>query len=174
LLISKNMPPETVKNSNKSALVVVIILIIAFGAFFLLKKQSSNTDSTDKTPQGTQEKVDVKEVDLSKVTGDGRVPTSFPDDLPLDASSITKSYVADFPERGVTQNTISYNSTKKRDALYKEYLTYMTKNGYTFAEDGQNETLGALYGTKDNDDLSIIVRSEGSLTVVDITYLDRK
>lgn len=171
--------PEQPKKVQSIIFIValfVILLIIAFALSSFskgpVKEPTPNTTTQAQTQKTTE--VTVEKVDLTKAQGDARLPKGFPADIPVDATGAFESYTADYPTQHATQYTVSYATQKTVKDAYDLYLSYMTKNGYTFRPDGKDAKNGFLYGTKDNNDLSILVSSKGTFTSVQMTYLVRK
>ena len=175
------MPPEQKmynsgekqkKNFTPLIVILVVLLLVVFGISKISKRDTS-PDSTVNTP--AQEDVVVKKVDLSKASSpQEKIPQGFPAYIPVETGEAYESYSMDYPERNVTQYSLSYVTSVSKAAKYKEYLEFMTKNGFEFAKDGKNESAGFLYGVKNNDDLTIVIASTGAKTSVQISFLDRR
>jgi hypothetical protein len=104
----------------------------------------------------------------------GRLPAGFPAEIPVEIEGVTEAYARTYPERGVTQYTVVYKSASSLTEKFSEYESYMESAGYISAEDGSNMSSNFLSGTKDNDDLSVVLSIDGESTVVNLTYLDRE
>lgn len=173
------MPIEPKKSQSIVFIVAlfIILLIVAFAMTSLSKKPASEgTPATTETPttKTTKTEVKVDKVDLTTAQGDARLPQGFPTDIPVETTGAFESYTADYPTRNFTQYTVSYTTTKTIKDTYALYLSYMTKAGYTFRSDGKDEKHGFLYGTKDNNDLSVVVSAKGSETSVQMSYLKKR
>jgi len=170
------MPVEPKKSQSIIFIVAlfVILLIVAFAMSSFSKKAPTTTPpvTTENQPQKTTE-VKVSKVDLTTAQGDARLPQGFPTDIPVETTGAFESYIADYPTQNATQYTISYTTTKSVKDTYALYLAFMTKADYTFRPDGKDAKNGFLYGTKDNNDLSIVVSTKGTQTSVQMTYLKR-
>ena len=172
------------KSSHSIILIValfIILLIIAFAMSAMPKKQTQIVEDTQQPSSQTpstpapqkQVTVDVQKVDLSTKTGAARLPQGFPTDIPVDASNAVDSYTANYPAQKATQYSVSYLTAKSIKDTYNEYLTYMTKTGYVLRPDGKDLAHGFLYGTYQNNDLSIVITTKDTKTSVQITYLRR-
>ncbi len=171
------MPVEPKKSQSIVFIVAlfIILLIVAFAMSSLSKKPvSEGTPATSQTPtQKPKTEVKVDKVDLTTAQGDARLPQGFPTDIPVETTGAFESYTANYPTRNFTQYTVSYTTTKSVKDTYALYLSYMTKAGYTFRSDGKDEKHGFLYGTKDNNDLSVVVSTKGTETSVQMSYLKK-
>lgn len=177
------MPPEQKNigipnNSSKKTIpllvgVFVVLLFIILGSTFVSKKDSKPTP--EQVSGGNQEKVSVVKTDLKSVTDESqKIPQGLPGYIPVETKDAYESYIMNYEERNVTQYSVSYLTATSPSIKYKEYLDVMTKNGFIFSRDGKNESQGFLYGTKDNDDLTIVISKSGSKTSVQISFLDRR
>lgn len=174
------MPPEQnmgapVQNSHKTliySIIALVILLVVVVFLATISKKSPN-GKIDK-PEVTKENVVVSKVDLNSASGKDKLPQGFPTFIPVETSDAFESYSASYPERKLTQYTVSYKTSKSVADKYDEYLSFMTKNGFTFTRDGQNKVAGTLYGTKNGDDLLVVVSKSDDKTSVQISYLDRQ
>ncbi len=177
------MPPEQ-KNigipSNPSKKTIpllvgmfVVLLLIILGSALVSKKDPKPT--TEQVSGESQEKVTVVKTDLKTVTDESqKIPQGLPQYIPVETKDTYESYVMNYEDRNLTQYSVSYLTATSPSLKYREYLDVMTKNGFVFGKDGKNESQGFLYGTKDNDDLTIVISKSGSKTSVQISFLDRK
>jgi hypothetical protein len=111
--------------------------------------------------------------DLAQKSDRDQLPAGFPTDIPVDTSSkLSQSYVLNDPERNIKQYTVEFNTKLSAEAEYKNYLDFMNANGYNFAEKSKKINF-YLYGTKNNDDLSVVFSSQNNVTTVSISYVDR-
>ncbi len=175
------MPPEQKtynfgEKQKKSFLPLIAVLVILFLVIFGLSKvlkRDTPQNPTANTP--VQEEVVVKKIDLTKATSpQEKIPQGFPTYIPIETGEAYESYSMDYPERNVTQYSLSYVTNASKAVKYKEYVDFMTKNGFEFTKDGKNESAGFLYGTKNGDDLTIVIASTGTKTSVQISFLDRR
>jgi len=125
-------------------IIIVILLLIVFGLSKISKKDSASNSSADTQ---VQEEVVVTKVDLTKVSSpQEKIPQGFPAYIPVETGEAYESYSMDYPERNVTQYSLSYVTTVSKAAKYKEYVDFMTKNGFEFAKDGKNGSSGFRVG----------------------------
>lgn len=181
------MPPNSIipddsrhASSNSSVIVLVLIFVILVGASVYMYKSGifgTKMPATEETkaPVYSQDKVVVTGTDL-KSAGPARdkLPAIFAKDFPLPANAvITESVTTDYPERKVTLSTFGYTTSLSPKEAYALYESYLTKNGYVSTKESKKVDQ-YIMGTKNNDDLSVIVGLNGKSTMVNISFLDRK
>jgi len=171
------MPPQEKSfASNVPILIVVFVLLCAvsiwmYSAGLFGSRVQAPVGETQTAPK---EVTTVNSTDLAQKSDRDQLPAGFPSDIPVDTTNkLSQSYVLAFPDRGVNQYTVEFNTKLSAQAQYKTYLDFMTANGYTFGESGKNAN-ASLYGTKNNDDLSVVFSSQNGVTTVSISYLDRQ
>jgi hypothetical protein len=166
------MPEES--KPNHSVIVLIIIALVLIGVVYFLLKKPSSPDGTNQE-EVTKENVVVKNTNLSAAGApEQKLPFGFPKSIPVELDGIVESYSAEYPERSIMQYTISFGTDDSTDTAFSEYSSFMKKNGYVFIENGENKAAGYLYGTKDNDDLSITISAQNGRTLVQMSYLDRR
>ena len=153
--------------SRKNTVLLVIALLILLVVAALMTDTSKN--------KSTKEHVVVKSPDMQG-GGDNsqKIPEGFPVFIPLETEDIVESYSMNYPDRKITQHTVNYRSSKTQDQKYKEYLDFMTKNGFTFGPEGKNTKTGTLYAAKNGNDLLVVTTQVGQKTLVQIAYIDRQ
>jgi hypothetical protein len=154
-------------------LVLTALILVVAVAFMATRKDVRIADEANLT---NPEEVVVRVTDLSSQEAAERLPEGFPSGIPVETGSVTESIVSDYAARGMTQYTVSYTSTKGPVELFAEYERYMKAEGYEFSPQGIDAERGTLYGTKDNDDLSVVVYAAQGVTgsTVQIAFLDRR
>lgn len=154
-------------------LVLTALILVVLIAFVATRREAPVAEELD---GATPEAVIVRTTDLSQQEAALRLPAGFPAGIPVEAASITESIASDYAARGMTQYTVSYISAKGPAELFAEYERYMKGEGYQFGERGIDAETGSLYGTKDNDDLSVVVQAAQGLagSMVQIAFLDRR
>ena len=181
------MPPNSIipddsrhASSNSSVIVLVLIFAVLVGASVYMYKSGTFGSKTPvveeaKTPAYTQEKVVVTSTDLKAPTpAKDKIPTAFAKDFPLASGAvIIESLTTDYPERKITLSSFVYTTNAPAKEVYALYEPYFTKNGYVSAQDGKKVNQ-YIAGTKNNDDLGVIIGSNGKNTTVNVTFLDRR
>jgi hypothetical protein len=173
-------PPQI---SDKKITVIVILSMVIFGlacVMQVINKSGNAIPSTNTTNESlqtgfTKENVTVLKTNLSKSAGTSKVPAGLPNDIPIETANVTESYTAIYPDKGFTQYTISFITSRTVALTLSDYSSYMKKAGYTMmANIGSNKVHNYLYGTKNNNDLSVVVNLSNGKTVVQLAYLKRK
>ncbi len=103
-------------------------------------------------------------------TPESKLPEGFPSVIPIELANITESYSARYPDRGLTQYTVSFTSFVSANDKYVEYEQYMRSEGYSVVSNAANFS---LYGRKENDDLSVVIGENNGETKVSLTFIDR-
>jgi len=170
------MLEENKSNKNVVILVIAVIVLVAI-AYFLTKGYSSqrqNTVAPQEGPQITKENVVVKNTNLGAAgTAESKLPEGFPSGIPVETAGVMESYSAVYQDRGLTQYAVSFTTDKSVVAVFGEYDLYMKNAGYAFGPEGRDEARYFLYGTKNNDDMSVAISSREGQTFVQIGFLDR-
>ncbi|MEK7176956.1 MAG: hypothetical protein AAB719_01510 [Patescibacteria group bacterium] len=174
------MPPTQTQNptpvqgqtpNKKTFLAILVIMALLALGYFLSQKYSLDKGPT--SPEETNEALPMEVVVEHTQAVNGVLPTpkDFPKDIPVEKFDITESATTVYPSIGAKQLNISYQSNKSLDVKYKEYKDYMTKAGYTLSEGGTGANLKAIFGTKEKENLSVVVSSAGGGSLVQVAYL---
>lgn len=99
-----------------------------------------------------------------------KLPKGYPMDLPVDTTNVTESYVAEYPNRNLTQYTLAFLTTKSVKEEVTMYVSAIEKAGYTFTSDGKNTAGGYLNAKKGKTTVSVNVGTTNGKTIVNITY----
>ena len=164
---------------TKTILVALLVLLILAGGYIWFKnyKGHESVAPAGKIISDTETKpkdnVEVTQVDLNAENTEVRLPEGFPTNIPLEISGIFESYSAVYETQGVTQYTVSYNSSASKSAKWDEYNSFMTKESYAFDKNATSKSQGTLSGTKDKDSLLAVVSAKGDKTIVQLNLLRR-
>lgn len=173
------MPPEEfVKNTtafnDKKLMAIFAIALIAFAGifyFFGVNGVAIKKDEVNKVVSYTKENIQIDNIDLAKSEGKDRIPVGFPQDMPIDTSTILESYKATYPDRGLVQYIVSYTSEKTANILLKEYQDYMNKADYIiFDTNGKDQFRSSLSGSKGSARLSVVIGTSAGKMLVTIAY----
>ncbi len=105
------------------------------------------------------------------VNGIISVPVGFPQGIPLESGSLIESATTQYPGENVQQLSISYRSSKTIAQKYTEYKDYMNQAGYSLTEGNKSAPVRAIFGTKENTNLSVAISSSEGKTLVQLSYL---
>ncbi len=157
----------------KFLVIGAVLLLIVGGAWFSytnLDKQP--IEEKEITVVNKKEGIEVTKTNVVE-SGGSRLPKGFPTDIPVEATTVGDSYKAFYEKVGVTQYTVSYTSNKTKNELWDIYDKFMQGAGYTIQPYSSVKSTGQISGMKGDDSLSIIISSQKSVSLVQISYLDR-
>ncbi|MDO8471231.1 MAG: hypothetical protein Q7S49_01340 [bacterium] len=155
-----------------SAFVIVLLILGAGFLLFLKYRTSSLNQENSPTSGGTNEEpatVVVKNTPM--INGVISVPVGFPQGIPLESGSLIESATTQYPGENVQQLSVSYRSSKTIAQKYTEYKDYMNQAGYSLTEGSASATVRAIFGTKENTNLSVAISSFEGKTLIQLSYL---
>jgi len=154
---------------------VLIVLILGAGWFYFSAKAPQTDIREEAVVEEETEDINGVKVTQANIaeTGTSRLPAGFPKDIPVEEVNVIESYRAVYTEQNVTQYTVSYTSTKSRDALWDMYNSFMKSAGFSLDTSASFKSLGQISGSKGSDGLSIVLSARSGLTLVQVSYLDR-
>lgn len=159
------MSPENTQshnNKNISILIVVAILLIVI-AYSIMKLPFSDQ----------KQDPNVSWADTSAENQMDRLPKGFPQNIPVEIDNLEESYSIDY-EEGVTQSVVSFYTATSADDAFFLYEYFMTEEGYDFGPSGKSPTDKTLRGSKNGNDLTVIVGTLNEGVFVQINYLNRE
>jgi len=166
------MPPleSSTPKRNPIALVAVFVILLVL-AFIMFGK---NKDDVTNPSENNSTNVTKENVVMTKAEA-GKVPTGFPSSIPVESNNIILADTKVYTDRAtpVTLYTVNYTSSKTVAEKYNEYLSFMTKEGYVFAENGKDEKNHALYGMNGGNSLLVSISADianSGKTTVQIAY----
>ncbi len=168
------MPPLESEKPNRNPVTLVIVFVVLIVLAFIMFGKNKTTVTPP--PENTNPAVTKENVTVIK-TNAGQVPSGFPTLIPVETKTIIFADTKIYTDRStpVTLYTVNYTSSKSVSEKYNEYLSFMTKEGYMFGENGKDEKNHALYGTSGNDSLLVTInKPEGGQTVVQLSYTEVK
>ena len=163
------------QSSQIKTISAIIIILLVLGAGFLLflkYRTSSLNQENSPTSGGTNgEPATVVVKNTPMVNGIISVPVGFPQGIPLESGSLIESSTTQYPGENVQQLSISYRSSKTIAQKYTEYKDYMNQAGYSLTEGNKSAPVRAIFGTKENTNLSVAISSSEGKTLVQLSYL---
>lgn len=167
-------PLSSININQKFVWGALLVLVIGVAGFLLMPEPALEDDpAAINVDEGETISVELGE----GVVGRDRLPAGFPADIPVELEGIVESYARTYPSNDMVQYTVSYHSAESMDVKYEEYDNFMTEASYGFSEDGKDQEHGYLYGTRENDDLSVtvsVISETDAETLVQVTYIDRE
>lgn len=150
--------------------IIVILLVIGVGYVlftnypFEINKLTTPDEENGGVPNIVIEKTPV-------ANGELPAPSGLPKDIPIESSNILESITTKFPDQGMIQSSVSYLSSKTSIEKYSEYKAYLAKAGYEVKEGDSAYPVMALFGTKADANLSVVVSNSQGKTLVQLAYL---
>jgi hypothetical protein len=164
----------------KKVFILLAIACLVVGAAYVLSVMGGREVPRSDIKADSEEQSMVTEPVVHKLdvtaatTPEDKLPQGFPQDIPVNLETIVAGSTSAFTGRTYVQYSVSFLSDRTRAQEYQSYLSFMTNAGYEFGSAGRNPQQFSLYGTKDNDDLSITISEQSGKTLVHIGYLDRQ
>lgn len=165
------MPQEQKGPDKKTILAVVVVLLVLALAYLVATKYDSKKVMEDAEKAKETEPLDVVVSYTERVNGVLPTPPGFPTDIPVEKTDVVESAVTDYPTLGAKQLSLNYQTSKTVAAKLAEYRDYMKKTGYTITESNPASPVKALFGTKEEANLSVVISSYNGKTLVQIAYL---
>ena len=155
-----------------SAIIIILLVLGAGFLLFLRYRTSSLNQENLPTSGGTNgEPATVVVKNTPMVNGIISVPVGFPQGIPLESGSLIESATTQYPGENVQQLSISYRSSKTIAQKYTEYKDYMNQAGYSLTEGNKSAPVRAIFGTKENTNLSVAISSSEGKTLIQLSYL---
>ena len=158
------MEPQQPQKAKTTLIIVILILIIGLGYVFF-KGFNGSLSNVDNTPETAV----IENTPL--VDGALPPPAGLPTDLPLETGAVVESVTTNYPDLNARQLSVSYESSKTVEQKYNEYKDYMTTADYTVTEGDSSAPVRAVFGVKDNANLSVVISSSDGKTLVQVAYL---
>ena len=153
-----------------SALVVIIAVFVV--GYLMLKDDMPEVVVQEETVNTAQEQSGEVVIQNTAMVGGSRsLPAGFPEEIPHEDENIIESAVSQYPGHSAKQLSLSYHSTKTVSANYTEFLNYMQKAGYKVTQGNSASPVRALFGTKSDADLSVVISGSTGQVLVQIAYL---
>ena len=152
---------------------IVIVLVILGVGFLLLTKYhvSLNQENLPTSGHVDDEQVTVVVENTPVVNGALSAPAGFPRDIPLESDNLTESATTQYPRENARQLSLSYLSLKTIAQKYAEYKTYMNQAGYSLTEGNATAPVRAIFGVKEDSNLSVAISGSKGKTLVQLSYL---
>ena len=151
---------------------IVIILLILVAGYFIFSKYTSPTQKDSAVSDSTDSVTNIVTVENTPMVNGALVmPEGFPNDIPFEGGQISESATTRYPVQGAEQLSISYRSSKTVAKKYAEYKDYMRLSGYTITEGNVNSSPRAIFGTKEDANLSVVISNAEGKTLVQLSYL---
>ena len=161
--------PQQIKTISA---VVIIFLVLAAGFLLFAKYRTSlNQENSPTSDSANDESATVVVENTSIVNGVTPAPRGFPQDIPLESGNLTESATTQYPRENARQLSVSYLSSKTIAQKYAEYKTYMSQAGYSLTEGNATASVRAIFGVKEDSNLSVAISSSKGKTLIQLSYL---
>ncbi len=157
-----------VNSHVKTILAIIIVVVVGVVMYFVIP------DGSTTNREGNVE-ITVREVNLAKAnTTAEKIPKGFPAAIPVLDERVVESYSSHYKDRGYTQYTVAYETFDDPKSLVNLYEVFMQADGYDVTDSSFEGNISSIYGTKDDNDLSIVImdRGDGDILVT-LNYLQR-
>lgn len=163
--------PEQKGPDKKTILAVLAVLVILTIAYLVATKYDAKKELEDAQRASETKPLDVVVEHTQRVNGALPVPPNFPADIPVEKTDIIESATTEYPTLDAKQLSLNYMTSKTVAQKLAEYKDYMTKAGYTLTEGDPSSPVKALFGTKEDANLSVVISSQNGKTLVQVAYL---
>jgi len=140
---------------------IVAVLILVFVYVLIGQNNSGSTLVTDTNSETVS----------NESNGGMPVPQGFPQDIPVERSSIVDSKALEYKEENLKELSVSYESTESVQVKYSEYKTYLSQAGYTVTEGNPNSPVKSMTGLKPEANLAVVISSINGKTLVQLAYI---
>jgi hypothetical protein len=166
------------KESSVALSLLLLVLAVLVGYFVLYpadKKTGAPVSSTTSTQTTSTAPASLsKDVEVTNVIADKKLPTGFPSNIPVEKGNIIESYKAVYKNHNnATQYTVSYTSTAAIGALWDLYADFLREEGYVLDTSASDKKLGTISGTKGENTLSAVVSRRDKVSLVQLNLLYR-
>jgi len=165
--------PQQIKTI--SAIVIVLLVLgvgyVLYAKYRAPRDENQQVSNSSDNAGGNQKPMKVVVENSPVVNGALSVPIGFPKDIPIEKGVILESATTNYPDQKAEQLSLSYRSSKTIAQKYAEYKDYMSRAGYTLTEGSTSAPVRAIFGTKENANLSVAISSSKGKTLVQLSYL---
>ena len=162
---------EQSQNTKIISAVVVIFLILGIGYVLFGKYRAPGEVNRQASDDSDDQEFIVMVENTPMVNGTLSVPAGFPQDIPIEIGGVLESATTHYPAQDAEQLSVSYQSSRTIAQKYGEYKNYMTASGYQITEGDVSSQVRAIFGTKENVNLSVVISSLEKRTLVQLSYL---
>ncbi len=167
------MPQTPSQGPDKKTLIaVVVVLVILAAGYLLATKYDKRMGIKDGDKASETIPLEVSVTHTERVNGVLPPPPGFPSDIPVEKTDIRESATTQYPTLDAKQLSLNYQTSKTVAQKLTEYRDYMKKAGYSVSESSASAPVKALFGTKDDANLTVVISNAGSgKTLVQVAYL---
>ncbi|PJA33134.1 MAG: hypothetical protein CO185_00380 [Candidatus Zambryskibacteria bacterium CG_4_9_14_3_um_filter_42_15] len=164
------MEPQQSQKS-KTVTLVIVILVVLGAAYVLFNNYRLGQNGLPLSDSENDGAATVVVENTPAINGVLPAPAGLPSDVPVEEGDVTESATSRYPDQNAEQLSVSYLSFKTVAQKYAEYKTYMAKAGYDISEGDASSPIRAIFGTKADANLSVVISISGDKTLVQLAYL---
>ncbi len=164
------MEPQQPQKAKTIILVIVILLVLGI-AYVLFSNYRPGQSDLPLSGNGDEGATTVVVEYTPRVDGKLPAPIGLPADFPIEKDNVIESATTKYPEQGAEQLSMNYLSSKTIAQKYAEYKAYMTKAGYEVTEGDATSPIRAIFGTKADANISVVISNSDGKTLVQLAYL---
>jgi|GEM_PF-5091308 len=147
------------KKSLLLILLAVVVLVLVVFWISLRNTQLTNIQNSVHIGQATE-------------APKGQLVSGFPQNLKLVSdASVTDSFA--IPYQNFNQYSAVFKSSATISVVYSQYLNYLSTNGYTILNKGEDKKSAHIYGTKTGSDVNVTISSVNGETQINVVYLNK-
>jgi nitric oxide reductase large subunit len=166
------IPTTETPARNFFSMPMIIALFVLLFLLVLFMYGRINSTKTENDPVVTQDKTIVYGGNLKSANSQERLPAGFPTDIPVETDSLEQSLKTEYPEKGLTQYSVTYTTAKSIEEVQTSYNSYFSKDGYEITSKVENPV--QIYASKNGDDVSVVIETNSAgKTRVFVVFLDR-
>ena len=164
------MEPQETQKAKAVTSIIVLILVIGIG-YVLYTNYRSGQSGLPSSGNDNEGATAVVVENTPLINGELPAPIGLPAGIPIEEGNVIESATTKYPEQGAEQLSMNYLSSKTVAQKYAEYKTYMAKAGYDISEGDASSPIRAIFGTKADANLSVVISISGDKTLVQLAYL---
>lgn len=147
-----------------------LLVIVMYGKI----RSTSPNPITQNTPAVTIDKTIVYKGNLAAAAGKDRLPQGFPQNIPVETDSLQESIKTEFPDKKLTQYSVTYTSSKTIDDMRATYESFFKNENYVIKPQISDTPQVQIHTSKDGNDISVIIENtDTGSTRVFLVYIDR-
>lgn len=161
---------EQPQNKKIVPIIIILVLIVSYSYFMVIRGDKPDQPSK---PSVTRAEAVVTVENTIMIHGVLSAPKEFPEDIPLEKEMILESATTNYPNKNTRQLSVAYKSSGTIMQKYLDYRNYMSQAGYNviIEEKDENSLARTVFGSKKNTNLSVVLSSLESGTLVELSYL---
>lgn len=158
------------QSQKTRTLTAVLLIVLVLGVGYILSSKYRASQGGESVPLAEQpRKIEVE--NTAMVNGFLPAPAGLPSDIPIEGDRVLESVTTKYPEQNAEQLSLNYQSQKSVAEKYAEYKQYMELAGYDVSEGDASSPVRALFGEKEDANLTVVISNSEEGTLVQLAYL---